>query len=228
MKKALFPILMIITLFPGYAQDKPQKTSDALFIFIVTSKSGEPRQGEYLMIKSFKTHKVYDGTTSSDGKCSVLIPAADKYSVYYKHLSDTVKYTDIEVPGGERRLTYSLTLRYDPPKVFTLKNVFFETGLSTLRKESYPALNELVAGLKAKPGLVIEIAGHTDNVGKPESNQKLSEDRANAVRDYLMKHGIEEKRVTAKGYGDTQPVASNATPQGRQENRRTEVRIISE
>jgi OOP family OmpA-OmpF porin len=57
---------------------------------------------------------------------------------------------------------------------------------------------------------------------------KLSNDRANAVRDYLIKHGIESKRVTAKGYGETQPVASNDTRDGRQQNRRTEVRIISQ
>ena len=76
--------------------------------------------------------------------------------------------------------------------------------------------------------LVIEIAGHTDDVGAAEANQTLSEDRANTVRDYLLKKGIALERVTAKGYGDTQPVADNSTAGGKQKNRRTEVRIISE
>jgi outer membrane protein OmpA-like peptidoglycan-associated protein len=224
----LLLIALIVLGFPVFPQDTPQNGNDAKFNFTVTSKSGNPREGEYLMIKSHKTKKVYQANTGTDGKCSVIIPSSDTYSVYYKHLSDTIKYRDIDVPGGDKRMTYSITLKYDPPKVYTLKNVFFERGLSTLRKESFPALNELVDAMKSKKSLVIEIAGHTDNVGKSEANQKLSEDRADAVRDYLVKHGIDPKRVTAKGYGDTQPVASNDTPNGRQQNRRTEVRIISE
>ncbi|MGA3012964.1 MAG: OmpA family protein [Bacteroidales bacterium] len=222
---------LIALIVPGFfanPQENSQKGNDAVFNFTVTSKSGISREGEFLMIKSHKTKKVYQANTGADGKCSMILPSSDTYTVFYKHLSDTVKYRDIEVPGGDRRMTYSIMLKYDPPKVYTLKNVFFETRLSTLRKESFPALNELVDALKSKKSLVIEIAGHTDNVGRPEANQKLSEDRANAVRDYLVKHGIDPKRVTAKGYGDTQPVASNDTPDGRQQNRRTEVRIISE
>jgi outer membrane protein OmpA-like peptidoglycan-associated protein len=220
------PVLILLSCF-SYSQIKPEG-NDASFKFVVTSKSGVAREGELILLKSQKTHKIYQGNTGADGKCSVTIPSSDSYGIFYKHISDTVKYKDIDVPGGERKMTYTLTLKYDPPKVFTLKNVFFDTGLSTLKRESFPALNELVAALKAKPRLVIEIAGHTDNVGKPEANQKLSEDRAGAVRDYLVKHGIEAKRVTATGYGETQPVADNDTPDGRQQNRRTEVMIISE
>ncbi len=222
----LIPVFIIASL-NSVAQDK-SFGSEAVFNFIVTSKSGTPRAGELLILKSQKTKKVYLGTTGSDGRCSVTIPSGQKYDVLYKHLSDTVKSREVDVPGGDHKMTYTLTLKYDPPRVFTLKNVFFETGKATLKQESFPALNELVDAMKVKPGLVIEIAGHTDNVGTPESNQKLSEDRANSVRNYLVQHGISAKRVTAKGYGETQPVATNETPESRQENRRTEVRIISE
>ena len=223
-------ISLAMILLAGYtlAQYKPSTGNDAVFNFTVTSKSGKPRQDELIILKSKKTRKTYKGNTGTDGKCSVTIPPSDAYTIYYKLFADTVKYKEIEVPGEDHRVTYTLTLKYDPPKVYTLKNVFFETGLSALRKDSYPALNELVDALKSKTSLCIEIAGHTDNVGTPESNQQLSSDRANAVRDYLLKHGIKPKRVTSKGYGETQPVASNETPEGRQQNRRTEVRIISE
>ena len=229
LKKSYY-ISLVVILFAGFthAQEKTTPGNDAVFNFTVTSKSGNPRQGEVIILKSHKTRKTYTGSTGTDGKCTVTIPLSDSYGVYYKLYGDTVKNRDIDVPGGDHLVTYSFTLKYDPPKVYTLKNVFFETGLSSLRKESFTALNELVAALKAKTNLVIEIAGHTDNVGTSESNQKLSTDRANAVRDYLIKHGIESKRVIAKGYGETQPVASNETPDGRQQNRRTEVRIISE
>ncbi|MEI8006165.1 MAG: OmpA family protein [Bacteroidota bacterium] len=221
-------IAMTLVTFHGIAQDKSANGNDAVFNFTVTSKSGKPRQGELILLKSKKTKKVYQGNTGADGKCSVGIPPSDAYTIYYKLFADTVKYREIDVPGEDHKVTYTLTLKYDPPKVYTLKNVFFETGLSSIKKESWPALDELVSAMKSKPALCIEIAGHTDNVGKPEANQKLSEDRANAVRDYLVKHGIEVKRVTAKGFGETQPVASNDTAEGRQQNRRTEVRITSE
>ena len=221
---------LVVILLAGFAsaQDKPSPGNDAIFNFIVTSKAGKPRQGELIMLKSQKTRKVYQGTTGADGKGTVTIPSGDTYTVSYRLFADTVKYKEIDVPGGEHRLTYTFTLKYDPPKIYTLKNVFFDTGLATLRKESYPALNELAEALKANTTMIIEIAGHTDNVGTPESNQKLSTDRAKAVRSYLVSRGINGQRVMAVGYGDTQPVACNDTPEGRQQNRRTEVRIISE
>lgn len=228
-RKLFFLLFVLSSLaFNSMAQEKSAQGNEAVFNFTVTSKSGKPRQGELLLLKSKKTKKVYQGNTGADGKCSVTIPPSDAYTIYYKLFADTVRYKEIEVPGEDHKVSYTLTLKYDPPKVYTLKNVFFETGLSSIKKESWPSLDELVSAMKSKPALCIEIAGHTDNVGKPEANQKLSEDRANAVRDYLIKHGIEAKRVTAKGYGETQPVASNDTAEGRQQNRRTEVRITSE
>jgi OmpA-OmpF porin, OOP family len=210
------------------AQEQKPAMNDATFNFTVTGKSGKPRQGELILLKSKTTKKSYEGHTGADGKCTVTIPGGDKYDIFYKPFSDTLKYKEIDVPGEDHKVTYTLNMKYDPPRVITLKNVFFETGLATLKKESFPALNELVDALKSKPNLVIEISGHTDNVGSPESNLKLSAERANAVRDYLIKHGIAPARVVAKGYGETQPVADNDTPEGRQQNRRTEVRIISE
>ena len=127
---------------------------------------------------------------------------------------------------GAYSFEYKITIT--PPKQFTLDNVFFDSGKSTLRAESNKELNELAEYMSLKKTLFIEIAGHTDNVGAPEANLKLSEDRANAVKKYLETKGIASARVTAKGYGDTQPTADNATAAGKQKNRRTEVRIISE
>ena len=210
------------------AQEAKPTETDALFNVVATSKAGKPRQGEVITLTSKKTKKSFEGTTAADGKCSILIPSGDNYEVFYKYFGDKVRFREIEVPGGDHRVTYTFTMKYDPPKTYTLKNVFFDTGKSTLRKESYPALNELAEVLKLKPGLVIEIAGHTDNVGSPGANLTLSNDRANSVRDYLIKNGISGSRVIAKGYGETQPVASNDDEDGRQQNRRTEVRIIQE
>jgi len=108
-----------------------------------------------------------------------------------------------------------------------LKNIFFDFDKATLRKESAAELDRLVKMLRDVPTLTIEISGHTDNVGSDEYNTKLSKDRAKAVVDYLIVQGIEESRLTYAGYGESQPIAGNDTVGGRQENRRTEFKVLS-
>ncbi|MCF8227945.1 MAG: OmpA family protein [Bacteroidales bacterium] len=108
-----------------------------------------------------------------------------------------------------------------------LKNIFFEFNKSNLRPESIPELERLVKLLNDVPTLKIEISGHTDNVGSQLYNQELSEKRAKAVVDYLLDKGIDEDRLTYKGYGFSQPIAGNDTEEGRAMNRRTEFKVIS-
>jgi outer membrane protein OmpA-like peptidoglycan-associated protein len=107
-----------------------------------------------------------------------------------------------------------------------LKNVFFETDSYKLRKESTIELNKVVRLLQANPGIKIEIGGHTDNVGSLEYNQKLSENRAKTVADYLIAAFVKANRIVSMGYGMNMPVATNATDEGRAQNRRTELKII--
>jgi succinyl-CoA synthetase beta subunit len=101
-------------------------------------------------------------------------------------------------------------------------DVKFVTGGSAVAAESSAVLQSMAGNLKGCAALKLEIGGHTDNVGKPESNLKLSQARAEAVMAVLVKAGIEAGRISAKGYGDTQPAADNATAEGRQKNRRVE------
>ncbi len=103
------------------------------------------------------------------------------------------------------------------------KNVFFATGKYTLLAKSNASLNEVARLMKDDPSLILDIAGHTDDVGSEESNQVLSENRANAVKQYLIKQGIAEDRLNSQGYGETKPVADNKTAAGRAKNRRTEM-----
>jgi outer membrane protein OmpA-like peptidoglycan-associated protein len=107
-----------------------------------------------------------------------------------------------------------------------LRNVFFETGSYGLLPESIVELQKLIDFLKLNPTVVIEIEGHTDNVGSEQMNQKLSESRAREVYNYLLDKDIDEKRMQYKGYGLSQPVSTNDTPEGRSLNRRTEFVII--
>lgn len=107
----------------------------------------------------------------------------------------------------------------------TFKNVLFATDAATLLPGSEKELNELVAYLIAQPTATILIEGHTDNTGDANKNKILSLSRAKSIAQFLMDHKIQSQRITNIGYGDTKPIASNDTEQGRQQNRRTSFTI---
>ena len=109
-----------------------------------------------------------------------------------------------------------------------LQGIQFETGKDVIKKTSNTILDQIAQVMQENPTYKIEIQGHTDNVGKQESNQLLSERRAESVRKYLLNKGVSENRITAVGYGDTKPVATNSTAAGRTQNRRVEFLVSFE
>ncbi|MCS7018456.1 MAG: OmpA family protein [Cytophagales bacterium] len=111
-------------------------------------------------------------------------------------------------------------------KTIQLSNILFEQSSFVLRRESYAELDKLVAFLKENPNVVIELRGHTDNVGNPQKNQTLSERRVAAVKNYLTQRGISEDRILTAAFGGSQPIADNSTEAGRQKNRRVEMKIL--
>jgi outer membrane protein OmpA-like peptidoglycan-associated protein/Tol biopolymer transport system component len=111
-------------------------------------------------------------------------------------------------------------------KPVTLKNVFFETGSAALKDNSRIELNRLKEFLQENSEMKIQINGHTDNVGSDLDNLVLSENRSKAVFDYLVKSAIDSKRLKYKGFGESTPIADNATEEGRRQNRRTEFVMI--
>lgn len=226
--KIFFLVALLFSVRTAHTQDLQPTDSEALLNVLVVNAEKKPQQGEVVSFRSEKDEKTYTGTTNAEGKFSILLPKAQKFKVQYKVFSTEQNFKLLEIPDVKERLTFDYTITVKPPKVYTLDNVFFDPGKSTLSAASNKELDELAEYMTKKQTLVIEIAGHTDNTGNADSNQKLSESRANVVRDYLLKKGIAAERVVAHGYGDTQPVAENSTPEGRQKNRRTEVRIIAE
>jgi outer membrane protein OmpA-like peptidoglycan-associated protein len=108
---------------------------------------------------------------------------------------------------------------------FVLEGVTFEHSSAQLTDESSAILNNVADTLKEKVGIKIEIAGYTDNTGKSENNKKLSQKRADAVKSYLMNHGVSGSSMTAKGYGSANPIADNRTKAGRDRNRRVELHV---
>jgi outer membrane protein OmpA-like peptidoglycan-associated protein len=227
MKKFLFSLLFLAAIRLSAQQLNPTTTQAVLKVLVENDKK-KPQVGQKVSFVSLKDGKEYAGTTNGEGNFSMLIPVGQKYTVKYKIFNATYSDHTIEMPAGAQPYTLEYTITATPPRTFTLNNVFFDSGKSTLRPGSDKELNDLAEYMNLKKTLVVEIAGHTDNVGDEEANQKLSEGRAEAVKQFLVKRGIAAERVMTKGYGDTQPVADNGTETGKQKNRRTEVRIVSE
>lgn len=194
----------------------------------VTDFANQPLKGEQILFVSQNKQYNIKGISSEKGIFFVELPGGNTYDIKIKSVGDATDYNTIEIPSIGPNEMYGenqMQIMIEQPKQFTLNNVLFETGKSTLKSSSYKELDELVELLKLKPELNFEIAGHTDNIGQDEDNLKLSENRAKAVMSYLIKSGINQNRMIAKGYGSSQPIADNNQESGRKLNRRTEIRI---
>lgn len=169
-------------------------------------------------------------TDPNTGEFKIILPAGKKYGFRaiglgffdvnkYIDLSDVTEYTEIE----------DEMLRMSPIEVGSvvrLNNIFFEFAKAVLLPESYPELDRTAEFLKNNPTIEIEIGGHTDDIGSEKTNQILSEKRARAVADYLISKGVDAKRMTVVGYGESRPIAFNTDEEGRAMNRRVEFKVM--
>lgn len=169
-------------------------------------------------------------TDPNTGEFKIILPAGKKYGFraiglgFFDvnkniDLSDISEYTEID----------DEMLRLAPievGQVVRLNNIFFEFGKATLLPESFPELNRTAEFLNGNPSVTIEVAGHTDNVGSEGFNQKLSQNRAQSVSDYLASKGVDKTRMSVMGYGMSRPVAFNTDEEGRAMNRRVEFKIL--
>ena len=226
-------ILILFTYFfciDSFAQSDTSQSKLAKVNVFVTNMTGKPSKGEQILFKGEATQKSISGISDAAGKFTLQLPAGDKYIITVKNLTDTTKYGSISIPALAPDEFYTepfkVNVKFEAARTYTLNNVHFDFGKATLRPGSFAELEELVSYLKNKDDIKVEIAGHTDNVGKDADNVKLSQQRADAIRNYVLKKGILPVRVVAKGYGAAEPVADNDTDEGRQLNRRTEVRIL--
>lgn len=143
----------------------------------------------------------------------------------------TDKLFDVEIEQRAQELSTAINEALEAEdmteQVISLDHVFYETASANLSELSQHELDNLASIMKDNPGMTIEFRGHTDNVGDAESNMTLSQNRADNVKSYLVGKGIEANRMTAKGFGQMEPIDSNDTEAGREKNRRTEIRITS-
>lgn len=162
------------------------------------------------------------------GEYQIVLPFGSNYGFNaiangYYALSENMDLTSL---AGYQEITRDLYLvPIEKGQVVRLNNIFFETGKAELKSESFPELDRVVKMMTTNASMSIEIGGHTDNVGTEADNQLLSENRAAAVRTYLVNQGVAPDRITSRGYGEGKPVDTNDTDAGRAMNRRVEFTI---
>lgn len=169
-------------------------------------------------------------SAESSGEYMITLPAGTDYGLHAEAAGfvavsenlDFTKYTEY----AEARRDFEL-IAIEKGVVVELKNIFFDRKLAVLKPESTAELQQLVTLMRTNPTLKIEVGGHTDAMGKDSDNRQLSDDRARAVMAYVVSvGGVDASRIIARGYGETRPVASNETDEGRAQNRRVEFTIL--
>jgi outer membrane protein OmpA-like peptidoglycan-associated protein len=169
-------------------------------------------------------------SNSKTGNYLVSLPSGRNYGIAVKADNYLFHSENFIIPEGADYQEFIKNIELKSVAVgskIVLKNIFFDTGKFDLRPESTSELERLTKMLNDIPTLKIEISGHTDNRGSATMNKTLSENRAKAVVDYLIKNGINKDRLVYKGYGLERPIETNDTEDGRQQNRRTEFEVLS-
>ncbi len=168
--------------------------------------------------------------TDEDGNYLTTLPVGKNYAFTVNRKGYLFYSGNFTMQGNMPDSSMTINIPLQPLEAgasVVLNNIFFDSKRSDLQTSSYSELDKLAALLKENPKLVVQISGHTDNVGKPADNLLLSVNRAKAVLVYLQTKGIDAKRLIGKGFGESKPVASNDTDEGKAKNRRTELSIIS-
>ncbi len=197
---------------------------------VLDKKTNEPLQADIIYTNILTGEVMGEATSNGEtGEYTVALPAGK----FYSYLGKAENYLPVSENFDAREITESAVIENDlylvPVEIgqtIRLNNIFFDSGKATLKPESNEELNNVVKLLNNSPKMEIEISGHTDNVGSDAFNLKLSDDRANAVMNYIVSQGIAQSRITAKGYGESKPIATNDTDEGKQTNRRVEFTIV--
>jgi OmpA-OmpF porin, OOP family len=198
---------------------------------VIDSKTGNPIEAKIIyetLPDGEEAGIAYSNPTT--GEYKIILPYGTRYSIRAeaKDFISISNNIDLTVQGKFKELKGE-ELKLAPIQTgvsITLNNIFFQFGKANLQEESFFELDRMVLSLKENPNMVIEIQGHTDNVGTEEANLKLSQERADTVRNYLIKKGISIEKVLSVGYGESRPIASNNTTEGQSKNRRVEIVIV--
>lgn len=218
--------------FDLYKEARPQTV--AFIKGAVKDNNGNAVTGAQVEIKNTETKKItyanvdsasgeYMAAVNTKSKADILITVSKKDSIAFNSKIVSTKDLSFEAPMKEIKLEVS---KAEVGKPFIIDNIYYNTNSAELTKESRIVIEAFSNYLKENRDIKIEIQGHTDNVGKSKDNEALSANRSNSIKFMLEELGVDGKRITAMGYGDKKPIATNTTEEGRAKNRRTEFMII--
>jgi len=202
----------------------------------VVDESGKPAKNVIITITDNETEQVVGvyHANSKTGQFLYILTPGRNYNVTYQADNHLFYSENMEIPKDSKYYEVSKQISLPPIIVgskIVLNNIFFDFDKATLRPQSNVEIRNLLFIMKSNPNMKVEISGHTDSKGSADYNQKLSEERAQAVVKRLIENGINADRMKAKGYGKTMPAATNKKengsddPKGRQLNRRVELKI---
>jgi len=230
MKKYFLLAALFAIYSTSFAQAKKDSTKKAVIEIHLTNSKQKPLPNEEIIIAASTRKKNYRAITDSKGTAIISVEPGDNYIIKLKTIGDTTTYGNIEIDPLTANQFYkspfNIDMIYEPAKAYTFHHLEFDIAKATLKNNSYKELDQLVEFMQRKTAVTIDISGHTDNVGNDADNKKLSQQRADAVKNYLVQKGVNINRMKTFGYGSLQPIADNSTEEGRQKNRRTELKII--
>ncbi len=197
-------------------------------VFDRSTRKGLPSSVELTDLSTKET--ISKLQTDETGNYLITLPKGKDYAFNVSRKGYLFFSENFPLSSEHGDTAYNIDIPLQPIEanaVIVLKNIFFDLNKYEVKSQSQVELDEVVTLMKDNPTVKIQINGHTDNSGKPADNLTLSENRAKAVTSYLLAKGIAAARLSFKGFGDTSPLADNATEQGRALNRRTELKVIS-
>lgn len=197
-------------------------------VFDKKTKLGLPSAVELIDLNTAQT--VSKVQTDEEGNYLITLPVGKNYAFNVNRKGYLFFSENFSLTQKDNDTSYTINIPLTPIEInasIILKNIFFDTKKAELKNESLIELDKVIQLLKDNPTIIIEISGHTDNVGKPADNLLLSNNRAKAVITYFLSKGITKNRLTAKGFGEIKPVAENTTEESRSKNRRTELKVLS-
>lgn len=216
----------------GTSATRKKKKKVSLAIKVVDKKSGEPIEAIVNMKASTQNETAFEGVGMCNEKGIFQLKLSPNSDIEltisfpeYLPIHKTFKFTNKDQIKFKVHKKYKLT-KLVVGEYIQLKRIYFQEGEFELLSLSYEQLNTLVTLMNNHPKMKIEIAGHTDNSGSAKYNQRLSQNRADAVKRYLVDKGVKKKRIKGVGYGGTKPIVNGKDPKSKQENRRVEFKVI--
>ena len=224
MKKILLFLILLNQLI--IAQNSEINSDFARTTITIKNEFNIPYPNTRILIKG--STKNYTFISDVQGNGIIDLKKGEEFIVSCFVNGEEFKFDEvIYIEKNKNIISANIDLQFDLyESIFEIKNLNFKTAKYNIEEKYFQELDNLKSLLVNENEIRIEIAGHTDNNGSELANQLLSENRAKSVKSYLVKNGIDKLRINCVGYGEKQPIANNNSKQGREKNRRIEIRIL--